>query len=66
MNWDQISGNWEKMKGQLRQRWGDLTDDDLAKAEGKREELVGRIQQRYGIKREQADKEVSDWLNKLH
>ncbi len=62
MNWDQVKGNWQQVKGKARQQWGELTDDDLAKAEGSREEFVGVVQERYGKSREEAEKEVDGWL----
>jgi uncharacterized protein YjbJ (UPF0337 family) len=65
MNWDQIAGNWKQMTGRARQQWGKLTDDDLALVNGHREELVGRIQERYGIGREEADRQVREWESKL-
>jgi uncharacterized protein YjbJ (UPF0337 family) len=61
MNWDRIEGNWKTFKGQARQQWGKLTDDDLDVVAGKREELVGRIQNSYGIARDEAEKQVADW-----
>jgi uncharacterized protein YjbJ (UPF0337 family) len=64
MNWDQIEGNWTKAKGKLRQQWGKLTDDDLTLIDGKREELLGRLQERYGYQKEQAEKEVDNWMKK--
>jgi uncharacterized protein YjbJ (UPF0337 family) len=64
MNWDQIEGNWMKAKGKLRQQWGKLTDDDLALINGKREELAGRLQERYGYQKEQAEKEIDSWMRK--
>lgn len=65
MNWDRIEGNWKQMVGQARQRWGKLTDDDLDVVSGKREELIGRIQERYGMNRDEAEREVEDWSRKL-
>lgn len=65
MNWDQIQGNWRQFKGQAQQQWGKLTDDDLDRIEGKQEELVGRIQQRYGTSREEAEREVDRWSGNL-
>lgn len=62
MNWDQIQGKWKEMKGQAQQKWGELTDDDLDKADGNREELEGKIQQRYGKTKEEAKQEVDSWL----
>ncbi|MBD0272943.1 MAG: CsbD family protein [Acetobacteraceae bacterium] len=65
MNWDQIKGNWKQIKGQAKQQWGKLTDDDLTRAEGDRDILVGRIQERYGIARDEAERQVSDWERRL-
>lgn len=65
MNWDQIKGNWKQIKGQARQQWGKLTDDDVEVAQGQREELVGRIQERYGITKDDAEKQVSDWERRI-
>jgi uncharacterized protein YjbJ (UPF0337 family) len=62
MNWDQIKGNWTKAKGKLRQQWGKLTDDDITLIDGKREELAGRLQERYGYQKEQAEKEIDNWM----
>ena len=62
MNWDQIAGMWKQSKGKIRERWGKLTDDDIDKAAGKRDQFIGMIQQRYGIAREEAERQVDDWL----
>ena len=64
MNWDQIKGNWTQIKGKAQQQWGKLTNDDLDIIEGKREELVGRIQERYGIAKEEAERQVDDYTKK--
>lgn len=61
MNEDRISGNWKQFKGKVKEQWGKLTDDDMDVAEGKRDQLVGRIQERYGYGKEQAEKELKDW-----
>lgn len=61
MNWDQAKGNWKQFKGQVQQQWGKLTDDDLDVIEGKREELVGRIQKRYGYEKERVEQEVDEF-----
>lgn len=61
MNWDQIKGNWKTFRGQVKQKWGKLTDDDLDIVDGKREELAGRLQSRYGYAKEHAEKEVDDF-----
>lgn len=66
MNWDQIKGNWTEYKGKIKAKWGDLTDDDLDKMEGKRDELVGKIQQRYGLSKEEADQQVKGWEATKH
>ena len=61
MNWEQIKGNWTKAKGKVRQQWGKLTDDDLDVIGGEREKLVGKIQERYGIAKEEAEKQIASW-----
>lgn len=61
MNWDQIEGNWKQFSGKVREKWGKLTDDDLTVINGKRENLEGKIQERYGYGKEQIRKEVDDW-----
>lgn len=65
MNWDQVEGKWTEYKGKARQTWGDLTDDDLAEVKGNREELAGKIQHRYGKSKEEAEREVDEWVNSL-
>lgn len=61
MNSDQFEGKWKQLKGNVKQRWAKLTDDDVTALSGKKDELVGRIQERYGITREQAEKEANEW-----
>ena len=61
MNWDRIEGNWKTMKGQVQQQWGKLTNDDLDVIAGQREELVGRVQNAYGLARDEAERQVSEW-----
>ncbi len=61
MNWDIIGGQWKNMKGTLREKWGKLTDDDIDVIAGKRDQLIGRLQQRYGWQRDEAEREVSEW-----
>ena len=61
MNWDQIAGNWKQAKGKVKEEWGKLTDDDLTAIEGRRDQMVGKVQERYGIAKEEAEKRVSDW-----
>lgn len=62
MNSDQLQGKWKQMKGSVKERWGKLTDDDIHVINGQREQLVGRVQERYGIAREEAAKQVDEWL----
>jgi uncharacterized protein YjbJ (UPF0337 family) len=61
MNWDQIQGKWKQTKGSVKQQWGKLTDDDLEYIAGKRDNFIGRLQERYGIAKEEAQKRVDDW-----
>jgi uncharacterized protein YjbJ (UPF0337 family) len=61
MNWDRVEGNWKSFKGQVRQQWGKLTDDDLDVIAGRREELIGRIQNAYGMVRDEAERQVAAW-----
>jgi len=65
MNWDQIEGNWKQFKGKVKQQWGKLTDDDLDTIGGKREELVGKIQERHGVAREQAEQQLDRFCERL-
>ena len=62
MNWDRIEGNWKQFKGQVKEQWGNLTDDDFDKAAGRRDQLAGRIQERYGITRDEANRQIDTWL----
>ena len=66
MNWQQIEGKWNQVKGQARQQWARLTDDDLAAIHGKREELLGKIQERYGFAKEEAERQLDSWVKTLH
>ena len=61
MNWDTTKGNWNQLKGKIKEQWGKLTDDDLARIEGKRDQLIGRVQERYGIEKEEAEKQVKQF-----
>jgi uncharacterized protein YjbJ (UPF0337 family) len=66
MNWNQVEGNWEQFKGQVQSKWGKLTNDDLDMIEGKRTELAGRLQERYGMAKDEADRQIDDWLKTSH
>jgi uncharacterized protein YjbJ (UPF0337 family) len=61
MNWDTIEGNWTQMKGTLKEKWGKLTDDDISIINGKRDKLVGRLQERYGKTRDALEREVDEY-----
>lgn len=65
MNWDQIAGGWKELKGKAQAQWGEITDDEWHKAEGKREELVGLVQKKYGRAKDVAEREVDDWMSRL-
>ena len=65
MNWDQIQGDWKQMTGQVKEKWGKLTDSDLTVIAGKRDQLAGLLQQRYGYAKEKAEKELDDFLSAL-
>jgi uncharacterized protein YjbJ (UPF0337 family) len=61
MNWDQIEGKWKQLKGEAKRQWGKLTDDDLDVIEGNRDKLVGKIQERYGVAKDEAERRVDRW-----
>jgi len=65
MNWKQVEGQWDQFKGRVQSEWGKLTDDDVDKSEGRREQLVGALKERYGKSEEWADRQVDDFLAKL-
>ena len=65
MNWDQVEGKWKQYAGSVREKWGKLTNDDLTVIGGKREQLVGRIQERYGIAKDEAEKQVDEFTKGL-
>lgn len=65
MNWDRIEGNWKQFSGSVKQKWGKLTDDDITVINGKREQMEGLIQERYGYTKDQAKKELDDWSASL-
>lgn len=65
MNRDELKGRWRELRGQARKRWGELTDTDSDKIGGEFDELVGRIQQVYGVKRAEAERQVDEWLQSI-
>jgi uncharacterized protein YjbJ (UPF0337 family) len=65
MNWDQIEGKWKQYSGKVKEKWGKLTDDDLTTIKGRRDQLVGVVQERYGIAKDQAEKQVDEFTRSL-
>ena len=63
MNADILKGKWTQIKGSIRTRWGKLTDDDVTQIQGNIEKMIGKLQERYGYNREQAEKELNDFLS---
>lgn len=66
MNWDQIEGNWKQVAGKVKQQWGKLTDDDITRINGRREELAGCLQESYGITKDEAERQLHDWESRLN
>jgi uncharacterized protein YjbJ (UPF0337 family) len=65
MNWDQIEGKWKQYSGKIKEKWGKLTDDDLAIISGKRDQLSGLLQQRYGMAKDQAERQIDEFTRSL-
>jgi uncharacterized protein YjbJ (UPF0337 family) len=65
MNWDQIEGNWKQFTGHIQRQWGKLTNDDLQQAKGSQKELAGKIQERYGVTKEEAQRQIDEWSRRL-
>ena len=65
MNWDQVEGKWNQVKGSVREKWGELNDDEIAQMRGNREQLSGAIQERYGKTKEQAEEEIDEFIESL-
>ena len=65
MNWDRIEGNWKQFKGNVLQQWGKLTDDELDVVAGRRDLLMGRIQELYGISKDETEKQLADWQKRI-
>jgi len=63
--WDQIEGSWKQVRGEARKAWGKLTDDELEEIRGRRDILAGKVQQHYGIAKEEANRQIDEWANKL-
>ena len=65
MNSDRMQGQWKQLKGKIKTQWGKLTDDDLDVISGQKDQLVGRIQERYGIQKDEAQRQVDDWNKRM-
>ena len=63
MNWDQIEGKWTEFKGAMKERWGKFTDDELMQLKGKRDKLAGMIQNKYGVAKEEAERQIKEFEN---
>lgn len=64
MNWDRIEGNWKQFRGNIKEQWGKLTDDQLTAIAGNRDQLVGKVQEAYGITKEETEKQISAWQSR--
>ncbi len=65
MNRDIFEGKWKQFRGDVRKKWGELTDDDLAQINGDRDKLAGKLQERYGMAKEEADRQIDDWTDRV-
>jgi uncharacterized protein YjbJ (UPF0337 family) len=63
--WDRIKGNWKQFTGSVREQWGELTDDEVMRMNGEREQLVGKLQEKYGMAREEANRQIDEWAGQL-
>jgi len=61
MNWDIVKGNWKQFRGRVKEQWGDLTDDDLERIDGLRDRLTGRLQEKYGLTKDEANTRIHEW-----
>jgi uncharacterized protein YjbJ (UPF0337 family) len=66
MNWTQIEGKWDQFKGRVRSQWSKLTDDDIGNLAGKKDQLIGKIVERYGVEKEDAERQVDNWLKNVN
>ena len=66
MNWDQIAGSWKQFTGKVKEKWGQLTDDDLTEIAGKRDQLAGKLQARYGYEKAKIESEIDDFSRALN
>jgi uncharacterized protein YjbJ (UPF0337 family) len=66
MNWNEVEGKWNQLKGTVREKFGKLTDDDITVIAGKKDQFIGKLQERYGMARAQAERELDTWMHSLH
>ena len=64
MDWNRVEGSWKQLKGKVKEQWGHLTDDDFDVVAGQRDKLAGRIQERYGVAKDEAERQVTDWMRR--
>jgi uncharacterized protein YjbJ (UPF0337 family) len=64
-SWEQVAGRWKHFSGDVKRKWGKLTDDELTQVNGRREVLAGKLQEKYGIAKEEANKQIDEWASKL-
>jgi uncharacterized protein YjbJ (UPF0337 family) len=65
MNWDNIKGNWKQFEGRMKSKWGKLTNDDWTLISGKKDQLLGKLQERYGFKKDEAEREIDNFVSSL-
>jgi uncharacterized protein YjbJ (UPF0337 family) len=65
MNWDIIQGKWKQMTGSVKERWGEITDSEITETQGKRDQLEGLIQLKYGLTQQAAADQINEWASKL-
>ena len=65
MNWDVVQGNWKQMVGKAKERWGDMTDNDWERMDGRKDQLTRAIQEKYGITRDEANRQIDEWATNL-
>ena len=65
MNWDVVKGKWKQATGSAKTQWGKLTDDDLTQIEGNRDKLIGKVQEKYGLAKEEAENQVDSWAKTI-